>query len=105
MRRRSVGWAVDTPVVPQNPGSASTPPTGCLTTGVCYTPRGTEYSAAVGGTSSFTGINYSETYNNRLQPLEIKAGPSSGNVIDLTYSFADPITLGNAGHVSSSPTI
>jgi RHS repeat-associated protein len=78
-----------------------TPPTGCLTTGVCYTPQGTEYSAAVGVTSSFTGINYSETYNNRLQPLEIKAGPSSGNVIDLTYSFADPITLGNAGHVSS----
>jgi RHS repeat-associated protein len=77
------------------------PPSACPTTNVCYTPQSTEYSAAIGKTSSFNGINFSETYNNRLQPLEIKAGPSSGNVIDLTYSFLDPTTSKNAGHVNS----
>lgn len=82
-------------------GAQSSPPTGCPSTGVCYTPEGTEYSAAVGKTSSFNGVNLSETYNTRLQPLEIKAGPSSGNVIDITYSFVDSGTGKNAGHVNS----
>ncbi len=77
------------------------PPNTCPTTNVCYTPQGTQYSAAIGKTSSFNGINFSETYNSRLQPLEIQAGPSSGNVIDLTYSFVDPTTSKNAGHVNS----
>jgi RHS repeat-associated protein len=77
------------------------PPTGCLTTGVCYTPQGAEYSATVGKTSTFNGVNLSETYNSRLQPLEIKASSSAGNAFDITYSFVDPSSGGNAGHVNS----
>ncbi len=45
----------------------SSPPTGCLSSGVCYTPEGTDYSSAIGKTSSFAGVNFSETYNTRLQ--------------------------------------
>jgi RHS repeat-associated protein len=78
-----------------------TPPTGCLTTGVCYTPQGTEYSAAIGKTGTFNGVNLSETYNSRLQPLEIKASSSAGNAFDITYSFVDPASSGNAGHLNS----
>jgi RHS repeat-associated protein len=79
----------------------SSPPTGCLTTEVCYTPQGTDYSAAIGKTGSFSGVNFSETYNSRLQPLEIKASSTAGNAIDITYSFVDPSTLKNSGHVYS----
>ena len=79
----------------------SSPPSGCVTTGVCYTPQGTEYSSAIGKTSGFAGVNFSETYNNRLQPLEIKASSAAGNAIDITYSFVDPSTSKNAGHVYS----
>jgi RHS repeat-associated protein len=79
----------------------ATPPSGCLSVGVCYTPQGSEYSAAIDKTSTFTGVNVSETYNNRLQPLEIKASSSAGNAIDITYTFVDPSTLKNAGHVYS----
>jgi RHS repeat-associated protein len=79
----------------------STPPTGCSSSGVCYTPQGSEYSAAIGKTSSFTGLNLSETYNTRLQPLEIKASSTAGNAFDISYSFVDPTTSGNAGHVNS----
>jgi RHS repeat-associated protein len=78
------------------------PPTGCLTTGVCYTPQSSEYSAAIGKTSTFNGVNLSETYNTRLQPLEIKGSSSGGNAFDITYSFVDPTTSGNAGHVNST---
>jgi RHS repeat-associated protein len=79
----------------------SSPPSGCLTTGVCYTPQGTDYSSAIGKTSTFAGVNFSETYNNRLQPLEIKASSAAGSAIDITYGFVDPVTLKNAGHVYS----
>jgi RHS repeat-associated protein len=81
-------------------GQASPPP-GCAASGVCYSPQGTEYGAAIGKTSTFNGINLSETYNNRLQPLEIKASSSGGNAFDISYSFVDPATGGNAGHVYS----
>jgi RHS repeat-associated protein len=83
----------------------STPPTGCLSSGVCYTPQGTEFSAAIGKTSTFNGINLSETYNSRLQPLEIKASSTGGNAFDITYSFVDPASGGNAGHVNSITNI
>ena len=79
----------------------STPPTGCLSSGVCYTPQGAEYSAAIGKTSTFNGINLSQTYNTRLQPLEIKASSTAGNAFDISYSFVDPTSSGNAGHVYS----
>jgi RHS repeat-associated protein len=76
-----------------------TPGTGCLANAVCYTPQGSTYNMSLGQTSSFTGFNLSETFNNRLQPNEIKASSSAGNAIDITYNFVDPVSLKNAGHV------
>lgn len=75
------------------------PSTHCISTGVCYTPQGSVYSMALGHTSSFTGINVLETYNNRLQPNEIKASAPFGNALDITYNFVDPVSGGNAGVV------
>jgi RHS repeat-associated protein len=74
-----------------------TPPasTTCTATSVCYTPQGSVYSMSLGQTSSYNGFNISETFNNRLQPNEIKAGTA----LDITYSFVDPVSLKNAGHV------
>jgi RHS repeat-associated protein len=78
-----------------------TPPanTNCVATAVCYTPQGTEYAVSVGQTTSFTGLNVSEIFNNRLQPSEIMASSTAGNAMDITYNFVDPATSANAGHV------
>jgi YD repeat-containing protein len=76
-----------------------TPGTGCLANAVCYTPQGTVYNVSIGQTSSFTGLNLSETFNSRLQPNEIKASSSAGNDMDITYNFVDPVSLKNAGHL------
>ena len=106
---RVVNYTYDQADRPQNATDGSngityatgqtSPPAGCTSTGVCYTPQGSEYSSAIGKTSGFTGLNFSETYNSRLQPLEIRASSSAGNAIDITYSFVDPNSGGNAGHV------
>ena len=77
------------------------PPTGCLTNAACYTPQGSFYALSIGQTSSFTGLNLSHSYNNRLQPLEFKASSTGGSAIDITYSFVDPVSGKNAGHVFS----
>lgn len=78
-----------------------TPPasTNCVAGAVCYTPQGSVYGMSIGQTSSFTGFNFSETYNSRLQPSELKASSSAGSDIDLTYNFVDPVSGHNAGHV------
>ena len=78
-----------------------TPPAGCPTSGACYTPQGSLYAFSIGQTSTFTGLNITDTYNNRLQPLEFKGSSTGGNAIDITYSFVDSTTLKNAGHVLS----
>ncbi len=78
-----------------------TAPTGCLTGKVCYTPQGTFYALSIGQSSSFTGLNLTHSYNNRLQPNEFKASSTGGNAIDITYSFVDPSTNHDAGHVYS----
>src|SRR5439155_16533869 len=78
-----------------------TPPSGCLSGAVCYTPQGTFYALSIGQSSAFTGLNLTHSYNNRLQPNEFKASSSGGNAIDITYSFVDPSTSKNAGHVYS----
>jgi uncharacterized protein RhaS with RHS repeats len=80
-----------------------TPPssTNCIASAVCYTPQGTFYALSIGQTSSFTGLNLSHSYNNRLQPNEFKASSSGGNAIDITYSFVDSVSGKNAGHVNS----
>jgi RHS repeat-associated protein len=77
---------------------------GCLSGAVCYTPQGSVYSMSIGQTSSFTGLNVNATFNNRLQPLEIKASSTAGSALDITYNFNDTIdfpgtTDHNAGHV------
>ncbi len=78
-----------------------TAPTGCLAGKVCYTPQGTFYALSIGQSASFTGLNLTHSYNNRLQPLQFKASSTGGNSIDITYSFVDPTTSKNAGHVYS----
>ena len=72
-----------------------TPGSGCLANAVCYTPQGSVYNMSIGQTSTYNGFNVSETFNNRLQPNEIKAGTA----LDISYSFVDPVSLKNAGHV------
>jgi RHS repeat-associated protein len=70
-----------------------TPGAGCLANAVCYTPQGSVYNMSIGQTTSYTGFNLSETFNNRLQPNEIKAGTA----LDLSYTFVDPVSLKNDG--------
>ena len=77
----------------------ATPLTGCLANAVCYTPQGSIYSMSIGKTSTFTGLNFSETFNNRLQPNEVKASSTGGNAMDITYNFVDPVSTKNASHV------
>jgi RHS repeat-associated protein len=76
-------------------------PTGCLTGKVCYTPQGSFYALSIGQTASFTGLNLTHTYNNRLQPNEFRASSTGGSAIDISYGFVDPVTTHNAGHVYS----
>jgi RHS repeat-associated protein len=78
-----------------------TPPTGtnCIATGVCYTPQGSEYAVSLGQTTSFNGLNITETFNSRLQLSEIRASSAVGNAMDITYNFVDPATSANSGHV------
>jgi RHS repeat-associated protein len=78
-----------------------TVPTGCLAGKVCYTPQGSFYALSIGQTASFTGLNLTHSYNNRLQPNEFKASSTGGSAIDITYGFVDPSTSKNAGHVYS----
>src|SRR5262249_18782538 len=79
--------------------SPATPLSGCLAVAVCYTPQGSIYSMSIGKTSNFTGLNFSETFNNRLQPNELKATSTGGNAMDIVYNFVDPASSKNAGHV------
>jgi RHS repeat-associated protein len=74
---------------------------GIASNGVCYAPPGTVSSVTIGQNSGFAGLNFTGSYNNRLQPNEFKASSTAGNAIDITYSFVDPSTSKNAGHVFS----
>ena len=85
----------------------------CPIAGVCYTPQGSIYSMSIGQGSSplFVGMNVYGTYNNRLQPQEIRANSivkvqilyrwtqQTVADMDITYNFVDPTTSKNAGHV------
>jgi len=82
-------------------GFQTSPGGTCIVNVTCYTPQGTFYGLSIGQSSSFTGLNLTHTYNNRLQPLEFQASSTGGNAIDITYSFVDPSTSKNAGHVYS----
>jgi len=44
-------------------------------------------------------LNLTHTYNNRLQPLEFTASSASGNAMDVSYGYSDPLNNKNAGHV------
>ena len=80
-----------------------TPPanTNCVARMVCYTPQGSFYALSIGQSTSFTGFNINHTFNTRLQPIEFKASSTGGNAIDITYSFVDPTSSKDAGHVNS----
>jgi RHS repeat-associated protein len=82
-------------------GFKTSPGGTCIVNTTCYTPQGSIYAFSIGQTSSFTGVNVTNTYNSRLEALELKASSTGGNAIDITYSFVDPATLKNAGHVYS----
>jgi RHS repeat-associated protein len=82
-------------------GFQTSPGGTCLPNITCYTPQGSIYGVSLGQTSSFTGVNITDSYNSRLQPGEFKASSTGGNAIDITYNFVDPINGGNAGHVFS----
>ena len=82
-------------------GFQASPGGTCLNNITCYTPQGTFYALSIGQSASFTGLNLTHFYNNRLQPNEFKASSTGGNAIDITYSFVDPSTSKNAGHVYS----
>jgi RHS repeat-associated protein len=47
------------------------------------------------------GLELTNTYNIRHQPLEFKASSTGGSAIDISYGFIDPVTTYNAGHVYS----
>src|SRR6267142_2035281 len=82
-------------------GAGHTPPSGCPSSGVCYTPQGSVYSINITNSGGI-GLNIITTYNNRLQPNEFKASSTGGNAIDISYSFLDPLHSNkNAGHVFS----
>jgi RHS repeat-associated protein len=82
-------------------GPDTSPGGTCSADVTCYTPQGTFYALSIGETASFTGLNLTHIYNSRLQPSEFKASSTGGNAIDITYSFVDPSTNKNAGHVYS----
>jgi RHS repeat-associated protein len=58
-------------------------------TGVTYAPAGSLSSATFGAAGSFAGINLNATYNNRLQPNEIKYWSTSGTALDLSDNFVN----------------
>ena len=110
---RTVSYTYDTADRPSTAADASNgiiyatdwqaPPAGtsCLPGEVCYTPQGSIYAMSVGQSCSFSGFNIQESYNSRLQPNDIQASSSAGSAIDISYSFVDPATNKNAGHVNS----
>ena len=81
---------------------------GTGSNGVCYAPQGAVASYIMGQTGSFAGINFSATYNNRLEPNEFKASSSASSLFDLTYCFyalvsgacPTPPQTGNNGNVT-----
>jgi len=108
---RTVNYTYDSADRPSNAADSSngityvadwkTPPssTNCTAGAACYTPQGSVYAMSIGQTSSFTGLNFSESFNNRLQPNQIEASSSAGNAIEITYNFVDPVSSHNAGVV------
>lgn len=82
-------------------GPGTSPGGTCIANVTCYTPQGSLYAVSIGQTSTFTGLNVTNSYNARLQPNEFKASSTGGNAIDITYSYVDPVNGGNAGHVFS----
>jgi RHS repeat-associated protein len=83
-------------------GFQSSPGGTCVANVTCYTPQGSVYVVSLGQTSSFTGLNVTNIYNSRLEPLEFKSSSTGGTAIDITYSYADPLNNNkNAGHVFS----
>jgi RHS repeat-associated protein len=60
-----------------------------------YAPQGAPASLTLGQAGSFAGINFTATYNTRLQPNELKASSSAGTAMDLSYNFLDASSHNN----------
>jgi RHS repeat-associated protein len=107
---RTVNYAYDSANRPSSASDASngityvagwkTPPAGtnCTAGSVCYIPQGSVYGMSVGQSSSYTGLDLLETFNNRLQPNKMEAGNGS-TAFNVTYNFLDPVSGKNSGHV------
>jgi RHS repeat-associated protein len=52
-----------------------------------YAPQGALSALTLGSATGFTGVNLSNTYNNRLQPNEVKAWSTAGTAFNLSYCF------------------
>jgi RHS repeat-associated protein len=71
-----------------------------------YNPPGALTALTLGPAGSFAGINLNNSYNNRLQPAEMKATSTAGTALDLTYCFRNWVsnacqtTGGNNGNVN-----
>jgi RHS repeat-associated protein len=66
-----------------------------------YAPHGALQTLVHGQAGSFTGINFNQSFNSRLQPTSIRAWSTNGTALDLAYSFFDPVTNSNNGNVAS----
>jgi RHS repeat-associated protein len=52
-----------------------------------YAPQGALSALTLGSATGFSGVNLSDTYNNRLQPNEVKVWSTAGMAFDLSYCF------------------
>jgi len=64
-----------------------------------YAPQGALSSLLLGQSGTFGGINLNQSFNSRLQPLNIRAWSTSGTVLDLSYGFN--LGTANNGNVAS----
>ena len=64
-------------------------------TAASYAPQGALSSLTLGNTGTFAGVQLNDTYNNRLQPNELKAWSTAGVAMDLVYSFVDSNSKNN----------
>ena len=71
-------------------------------TAASYAPQGSLAALTLGSGGSFTGLQLNDSYNNRLQPTEIKAWSTAGVAMDLVYGFVDANSNNNGNVVQIS---
>jgi len=70
------------PLTATNAGGSTT-----FVTGAAYAPPGELTSMTMGMTASFAGIQTSNAYDNRLQPILLSAASPSGTVFSLCFDY------------------